>query len=157
MDTNEVHDYAVYLILKKTPIDSNIQFKKKLVSLTSTKLFVIKCLYFCMIFSSEINFMTVSSSTTMPHFDSGQLIEPMSSPSNILNVKYWRQHSIQYSWPQPIPTISWNGDNCLRRNRFLLYYLSNIFINGFNTSPQQQQYFIWFSTKWTFSTSVNKI
>lgn len=74
--------------------------------LTSTKLLVIKCWYFCRMVSSVTNCMTVTSSTAMPHLGAGQQIECAWPSSDIFIDKYWRQQSLQYSWPQPSPTIS---------------------------------------------------
>lgn len=72
---------------------------------TWTKLFVIKCWYFCLIFSSATNCIILTSSTITSHFSAGQQIES-ASPSAILIVKYWHQQSSQNSWLQPRPTIS---------------------------------------------------
>lgn len=75
--------------------------------LFSTKLLVISCSYFFFVLSSVTNANTMLSSTTMPHFDAGQQIDSAFPPSKIFTVKYWRQHSLQYSWPQPRPTMSY--------------------------------------------------
>lgn len=82
--------------------------KSVVVFFTWTKLFVIKCWYFCRVFSSETNCMTVTSSTTMPHFGAGQQIDSEWPSSVILIVKYWRQQSLQYSCSQPRPMISFD-------------------------------------------------
>lgn len=75
--------------------------------LNITKLFVIRCWYFWRTLLSEIICMIVSSSTMMPHFSPGQLIVSASPSSVILRVKYWRQQSSQYSWPQPRSRVSY--------------------------------------------------
>lgn len=98
--------------------------------LTSMKLLVIKCRYFCFVVSSESNFMTVTSSTTIPHFEAGQQIACEFPSSIIWMVKYWRQQSLQYSWSQLAPTISWN----INANKCPIYTPSKmfpfVFING---------------------------
>lgn len=45
----------------------------------------------------------------MPQFGDAQRIDSAFSPSEILNVKYWRQQSLQYSCPQPRPTMFYSN------------------------------------------------
>lgn len=80
---------------------------------------MIRYWYFCLAFSSQSTCITVTSSTTIPHFVSGHRMES-ALPSSILYVKYWRQQSSHDVWPQPKPMI------CCFRFLLTLYYFNSI-------------------------------
>lgn len=75
----QLKSHKNWLIFCEWVNSSLLYFKEFLKeALTRTKLCVIKCLYFCRIFSSVTNSIMVASSITIPHFGAGQKIESAS-------------------------------------------------------------------------------